>query len=143
MYDRPSVVALRDSLVTVARSRPGAPFEIGQDALREQLCAVVDDFKAAGWLPERVIIAVKQIAEDAGLRPSRALLHNRAALSERDIMIMSIIRWSIEHYFEGASVPSRVQEGETGPERQRRHLSTSSPAAAEDMYGPLHRGTNL
>ena len=104
MYDRPSVVALRDSLVTVARSRPGAALEVGQDALREQLCAVVDDLKAAGWLPERVIIAVKQIAEDAGLRPSRALLHSGAVLGERDTTIMSIIRWSIEHYFEGASV---------------------------------------
>jgi hypothetical protein len=99
MYERPSVVALRDSLVIVARTRPGTAPKIGQDALREHLCAAVDELKAAGWMPERVIIAVKQIAEDAGLRPSRALLHNGVALSERDMTIMAIVRWCIERYY--------------------------------------------
>ena len=99
MYERPSVVALRDSLVIVARTRPGAAPTVGQDTLRAQLGAAVDELKAAGWLPERVIIAVKQIAEDAGLRPSRALLHHGAALTERDITIMAMIRWCIEHYY--------------------------------------------
>ena len=99
MYERPSVVTLRDSLAIVARTRPGAVPAVGQDALREQLYAAVDEFREAGWLPERVIIAVKQIAEDAGLRPSRALLHNGAALSERDITILAVVRWCIEHYY--------------------------------------------
>jgi hypothetical protein len=99
MYERPSVVALRDSLAIVARTRPGAVPTVGPDTLRAQLSAAVDELKVAGWMPERVIIAVKQIAEDAGLRPSRALLHNGAALTERDITMMAIVRWSIEHYY--------------------------------------------
>ena len=75
--------------------------EAEQDVLRAQLCAVVDEFKAAGCLPERVVIAVKQIAEDAGLRPSRAVMVAGAPLSQRDTTMMALVRWCIEHYYRG------------------------------------------
>jgi len=64
MLNSPKVPALRDSLaraISMSRESPG------DKALRDEVCAIVDEMKAAGWPPERAIIAIKQIATEAGL----------------------------------------------------------------------------
>jgi len=92
MYDIPAVVTLRDDL-----SRGAAP---DSRALYDEVCAVVDHLKAAGWSPERVIVAVKRIADDAGLRPSRAVLAAQGALSPSDALLVRMVEWCIQRYYQ-------------------------------------------
>jgi hypothetical protein len=44
--------------------------EKAQCELQRHVWDFVDDRKAAGWTPERVIIAVKEVAREAGFSPS-------------------------------------------------------------------------
>jgi len=59
----------------------------------------VDDRKAAGWPPERVIIAIKQIARDAGLRPSTIIVKRDAKPTTVDEFLVDLVGWSIDRYF--------------------------------------------
>ena len=103
MYDRPTVVALREHLAAVVQAHPSLADEHNVEAIRARVGGVVDDLKAAGWPPERVIIAVKQIAADAGLSPSRSVLSATLPLNEYDAAIVNMVRWCIEQYY-GVSV---------------------------------------
>jgi hypothetical protein len=104
MYSRPAASALRDRLVTVTTTRlPIADAETDAE-LRERVCAAVDDFKAAGWPPERVVIAMKQIARDAGLTPSRNLTTlSRVLITGRDAVIAKVVRRSIDRYYQAST----------------------------------------
>jgi len=59
----------------------------------------VDDRKAAGWPPERVIVAVKQIACEAGLRPSTMVIKGDATLAATDSFLVEMVGWCIHRYF--------------------------------------------
>jgi hypothetical protein len=92
MQDTPAVVALRDD---IARGlRPSL-----HSALYEKVCAVVDELKAAGWPPERVIVAVKRIADEAGVRPSKNVLSRGADITDDDALIVQMVKWCIERYY--------------------------------------------
>ena len=99
MFNSPKVSTLRESfsrtLSLSATSRPD------DKVLREEVCSVVDEMKAAGWPPERAIIAIKQIATQAGLMESRAVLVlTNAQLDARDALMAKVIRWTIECYYD-------------------------------------------
>jgi hypothetical protein len=101
MYSQPTVIALRDSIAVVVAAREPARDAEQTRELREKVRAAVADLKAAGWSPERVIIAVKQIARDAGLNPSRNLMSVSARTpTGRDAVILDLVGWSIERYYE-------------------------------------------
>lgn len=99
MYDRPPVVALRDLLALVAAEHPRARQPLQHAELRRRVHAAVDDFKAAGWPPERAIVAVKQVAFDVGMAPSRGVV-GREPLTEQDAAIVDMVRWTIERYYD-------------------------------------------
>jgi len=99
MHTLPSVTALRERLATVARAHPSPVNPEHQRALQSQVYAVVDELKEAGWPPERVIIAVKQIVADAGLRPSGAVVQRAGALTNGDAIVLDVVRWSIDRYY--------------------------------------------
>ena len=73
-----------------------------RDQLRQQVFEAVDDMKRMEWPPERVIIAVKQIARDGGLAPSTRFVTAGASLSNGDAVLANIIRWAIDRYYLGA-----------------------------------------
>lgn len=102
MLDLPSVVRLREGLNDTARAIAAGSHTIDH-GLQERVCAVVDDLRALGWPPERVIVAVKQVAEDAGVRGSRNVLRVSGGLTGADQILQNIVRWCIEHYYR--SVP--------------------------------------
>ena len=98
MLNSPKVPALRDSLARALSSSREHP---GDKTLRDEVCAVVDEMKAAGWPPERAIIAVKQIATEAGLTDSRAVLElSNKQLDARDALMAKVVRWTIECYYD-------------------------------------------
>ena len=98
MLSRPSVLALQDSLRTIAISQPAVLTDACRAALKDRVCAVVDELKAEGLPPERVIVAVKQMAQEAGLSPSRGVL-TVAPLAGRDALVVGMISWCIERYY--------------------------------------------
>jgi len=107
MYDRPVVVTLRDYLAILVDSNPPL-LDAHRPELRQRVCAVVDEFKLAGWPPERVIVAVKQIANDAGLSSTRHVLAATSVLSEQEAAIVHIVRWCVERYYAPTDGPTRA-----------------------------------
>jgi hypothetical protein len=98
MYDRPPVVALRDSL-RMAAAAERAPLDADrQRDLCQRVYDVVDELKGAGWPPERVIVAVKQLAAEAGLEPTRGVLA-ASTLNEQDAVVVALVRWCVERYY--------------------------------------------
>lgn len=98
MLNSPKVPPLRESLaraLAVPSERPN------EAKIRDEVCAVVDEMKAAGWPPERAIIAIKQIAMEAGLNESRAVLAlSNKELDARDALMAKVVRWTIECYYD-------------------------------------------
>jgi len=98
MLNSPKVHVLRDSLAR-ARLAPDPHWE--EKMLRDQVCAVIDDLKAAGWPPERAIVAVKEIANEAGLVQTRNVLSlSNRDLDLRDALMVKVVRWCIECYYD-------------------------------------------
>jgi hypothetical protein len=98
MHNRPAVVALRASLTALADST-GAKPSPSEDELHKQVCSVVDDLRELGWPPERVIIAMKELANEAGLRPSTHLMTVNDSLGPKDAVLAKVVRWCIERYY--------------------------------------------
>jgi hypothetical protein len=60
----------------------------------------VDALKALGWPPERVIVAVKRVAQEAGLSQSTGvLLPWRTGYPTHDQLLVDMVGWSIERYY--------------------------------------------
>ena len=97
MFDRPSMIELRAGLAALALRVSSGDATI-DPALRDKLRVAVDDLRLLGWPPERVIITVKQMAEDAGLRPSRNVLM-AGEPSPNDAAIQQVVRFCIEQYY--------------------------------------------
>ena len=68
------------------------------DELRKRVCEYVDSLKSRDWPPERVIVAVKQIAHEAGFHPS-PLVQTEALMSARDELLVAMVGWCIERYY--------------------------------------------
>lgn len=105
MDQRAPIVRLRTSFTTVATSLEGGQAPgVSESDLRAQVCAAVDDLHDLGWPPERVIIAIKQLAGEAGLRPSRSFLSVSRELEWSDALLARIVRWCIEQYYHDAAL---------------------------------------
>jgi hypothetical protein len=105
MYERPPVIALRDYLAAIA-THPSLTEHGLTEELHQRVRAMVDELRVAGWPPERVIVAVKQVAEDAGLRPSRGVLSATVPLNAQDAALVKMVRWCIEQYYDVDSPPA-------------------------------------
>jgi hypothetical protein len=65
---------------------------------------VVHELKAAGWSPELVVGAVKQVADDSGLHIPTSVIAPAMPRTERDVAVVHLVRWCIEHYY-GINIP--------------------------------------
>jgi hypothetical protein len=123
MVSRPEIIALREAYTAYAhaakRDRPSA------SAIQVLVCAVVDVMKADGWPPERVVVAVKSIAREAGLSPSASLMLRHMQLGEVDELLTSSVRWCIERYYDIAAIEVTTKEGRVF--HCRRVIFPSSP----------------
>jgi len=88
--------ALRATLVAVAARADiaGAP-----DAIRQRVFAAVDELKSMGWPVERIIVRVKQVATEVGLRTSRAGHRTTRSAGDDGAIVDDVVRWCIERYF--------------------------------------------
>jgi hypothetical protein len=58
------------------------------ELLQRRVCAAVDEMKAGGVLPERIIVAVKGVATDAGIQWA----DNR--------LFVQLVAWCVDRYYE-------------------------------------------
>ena len=104
MLNSPKVRALRDTLAGAVMTLSTSLYTATDKALQEEVCGVVDELKAAGWPPERSIIAIKEIAQEAGLTQSQGVLVRDRDLAPRDALLAKVIRWTIECYYDTTRV---------------------------------------
>lgn len=96
MSGRTSIFALRDALVSVA-SIPTVEPDL-QRQIRDHVHAVVDELKSFGWTADRINLALKEIALDAGVQPSHAIIVESASATKSDALLASLMRWSLERF---------------------------------------------
>ena len=89
-----------------AMSRPGLYNPTGQaenNAVRMQIADYAQGLKAIHWDDERVVVAVLQVAREAGMTPSPAVV-SAARLAGTDKLLVDMVRWAIEEYDEGVDL---------------------------------------
>jgi hypothetical protein len=85
-------------------------FPLGRGAdddrmLRSVVSPIVRELKAAGWPPERVVVAMKQITAGACVHRSAAQAAAAEVLAPRDRLLARVVTQSIECYFDEGSTP--------------------------------------
>jgi hypothetical protein len=74
--------------------------ERARNEVRRCVDEYVDSIKTQDWPPERMLVGLKRIAEESGLR-SKALPKPESRGSRSDLM-MDMVAWSIQRYYAGA-----------------------------------------
>jgi hypothetical protein len=80
----------------------GIRFPLSRDDEAE-ICTRVFEYagelKDLGMPPERVIVAVKRVADAAGIRSSRRIAWRNEPLAGRDKLLVDLVVWSIARYY--------------------------------------------
>ena len=86
-------LALERAFTHVEASRPGST-----SGLYEAVCAYVDAERARAEPAERVIVAIKAIAERARIAASRSRLSS-LPMNDRNELLTRAVTWCIERYY--------------------------------------------
>lgn len=86
---------LREQL-TVLDFPPSAASARGLNRL---VADFVHERRALGWPPERVIVALKQVAQEAGLQSADRVSTLDAEITARDELLGEMVRWCIDAYY--------------------------------------------
>ena len=81
-------------------SLPETPNATVREELRRNVHEFVDISKVKGAPVERVIVALKEIASAAGMRSTSDMVSLRAELTPRDRLLLDVVRWVVERYFD-------------------------------------------
>lgn len=103
MRDQSPTLALRDAFASL----PPALSAQAKEQLRNKVEKFVDLAKAKDWPIERVIVAIKQVAAEAGVRSSTDVLRTNSHLEVRDALLLDVVRWCVERYYGYSRTPTR------------------------------------
>ena len=81
--------------IDAAAMGTGTPVEL-ESAARELVVAL----RAANHPPDQVLLRIKRILAQAGVRPGHAPDDSTLAIDRHSSVYRSIIGWSIQHYFQ-------------------------------------------
>ena len=95
MLDRNSTVRLQKQFAELRIP----PSDAECAALRQLVIEYVDELKGLAWPPERIIVAVKSIAREAGIRQTSGVLRNDLAISGADKILVDVVGWCIQQYY--------------------------------------------
>src|SRR5438093_10098652 len=95
MRENVATVRLRETLSAL----PAVLDDREKAALRSQVHDFVDASRQKSWPIERIIVAIKQLAAEAGLRTSTDLLRAKSNLELRDALLLDVVRWSVERFY--------------------------------------------
>src|SRR5690349_10108954 len=84
--------ALRATFAMLAQ-KPAPIGDIELLALQRRVCAVVDEMKGAGALPERVVVTVRRLATDSGVHWRDNKLFDQ------------LVNWCVDHYYRSGDTP--------------------------------------
>jgi hypothetical protein len=86
---------LRDALATL-----DVPVSMDSRAdIEARVCEYVDSLRALDWPPERIIVAVKRAANEAGFHASRGVWDPSLKTWSREELLTALVGWCIAHYF--------------------------------------------
>lgn len=72
-------------------------------AIARRLNRLISEFvherRSLGWPPERVIVVLKQVAQEAGLQSADRVSTLDAEITARDELLAEMVRWCIEAYY--------------------------------------------
>jgi hypothetical protein len=68
--------------------------------IQKRVWDYADTLKEAGFPPERVIVAVKRVAGDAGVHPTSRVTAMPTELDGRDKLLADMVNWCIERYYD-------------------------------------------
>jgi len=72
-------------------------------AIRSQVFDFADDMRAQGWQAERIIVAVKRLANDAGVYVSPRVVWSPEIVRGPDSLIVDMVAWCIECYYQSGN----------------------------------------
>ena len=102
MQDHPSIHRLKAQLVTAVLPLSSSVM----DDLRAAVHAYVDDRKADGLPPEKVIVELKSIARDSGISAdpfaSSAPADPGSPVTGTGTLLDQMVRWCIQRYYAGS-----------------------------------------
>jgi hypothetical protein len=93
MYDTATGRAVRAGLEELVHGTAGA-HEESRAKLRARIWAAVDELKANGWSVEKIIIRLKELADEVGFA-QRFDLQGR----DRQSIMGQIVQWCVERYY--------------------------------------------
>src|SRR5262249_12719733 len=71
-----------------------------RDEIKRQVREFAAELKDLGLPPERVVVAVKQAASDAGIRPCPSVLASRRCGDARTNLLVDVVSWCIAGYYD-------------------------------------------
>jgi hypothetical protein len=77
--------------------------------LRRALAFYVDELRDSDWRLEDVILAVKRVAWEAGIRPSRQFPSPGEPRTPNDRLLVDMVRWTTEYFVH--PVPGAADRG--------------------------------
>jgi hypothetical protein len=80
--------------------------------LRRALYRYVDEQREAGRAIDHVIVAVKRIASEAGIRPSAGISRAADVLAPMDQLLIDLVFWAVNRY---VTPPASRPETATAP----------------------------
>jgi hypothetical protein len=95
MYETATGHAVRESLRQIIAS-PGAPSAAARQALEVRVSAAVDELKRMNWPVERILIRLKELANEVGFAPP-----HDAFGRDRDAIMADLLRMCIARYYDG------------------------------------------
>ena len=93
MYDSPAGQAVRASLKALADLNE-APSAEARETLKLRVFTAVAELKGMGWPIEQIIVRLKELTDEVGLRPYPDTL-----APNRDAVVRDVVRWCIERYY--------------------------------------------
>lgn len=98
----PAANALRRALYPLAIAAALELDDYQRTELRRLVEATVDELKSTAQSPERMVIQLRQLAQEAGFRLELAVADVESTIVAREHLLTQVVRWSLEHYFSGA-----------------------------------------
>jgi len=94
MYETATGHAVRESLKQIIES-PGAPSTSARRTLEARVSAAVEELKGMGWPVERILIRLKELANEVGFAPPHDPFGR-----DREAIMTDLLRMCLARYYE-------------------------------------------
>lgn len=98
-----------------------------QDDIKRQVREYAAELKDLGLPPERVVVAVKQAASDAGIRGCSSVLASRRSGDPKTNLLIDIVSWCIAGYYD----PPKRRRRTASAERMREPHVAAAPNTSD------------